>query len=255
MEKISYIYGLEDPITKEVRYVGKSINPDRRLKSHIHESRRKNTHKECWINGLIKKGLTPGLLILEKCIGDEWIETEKKYIKKYENLTNLTEGGTGVPGFSFSSITKENMASSRKGIYNPFFGKKHSKESIKLMSEKNKEFIKNNGSPTLGYKHKEEARAKLSEAGKRRALEGNLPNLPIMVGKDNPVAKKRILISPDGIEYVTYNLRKFCKENNISPQIILRNINKGEIKPPIDKKTLDRQRKNSKNTIGWTAIE
>ena len=82
MEKISYIYGLEDPITKEIRYIGKSINPDRRFKSHIYESRKKKTHKQCWINKLLENGSTPNLLILEKCVGEEWIEMEKSYIKK-----------------------------------------------------------------------------------------------------------------------------------------------------------------------------
>jgi hypothetical protein len=113
------------------------------------------------------------------------------------------------------------------------------------MSELRKKYIKSN----------KEARIKLSDSGKKRAAEGNLPKLPIMIGKDNPASKERILISPQVNKYIFYNHRNFCKENEISPQIILRNINKGEIKSPTDKKILDRQRKNSKNTIGWIAIE
>lgn len=40
-----YIYTLEDPITSEIRYVGKANNMESRFKNHLNSSRDKNTHK------------------------------------------------------------------------------------------------------------------------------------------------------------------------------------------------------------------
>jgi hypothetical protein len=60
-----YIYHLIDPITKKVRYVGKSTNPKSRLRSHIKEStERQNTQKKKWIYELINQGLEPIIVIV-----------------------------------------------------------------------------------------------------------------------------------------------------------------------------------------------
>ena len=56
----SAIYCLYDPSTMEARYVGKSVNPEGRLKTHIWDAKRMNcypVHK--WINKLLAKGITP----------------------------------------------------------------------------------------------------------------------------------------------------------------------------------------------------
>ena len=42
---MTFIYTLSDPITNEIRYVGKTKNPSDRLKGHIKESYKKNTYK------------------------------------------------------------------------------------------------------------------------------------------------------------------------------------------------------------------
>lgn len=44
MEKV-YIYTLEDPITSEIRYVGKANNMKDRYSNHLNSSRDKGTHK------------------------------------------------------------------------------------------------------------------------------------------------------------------------------------------------------------------
>ena len=67
MENKVYIYSLSDPITDEVRYIGKTIRPKQRYKEHIRNSKDKKTYSNCWINSLIKDGLKPILSILEEC--------------------------------------------------------------------------------------------------------------------------------------------------------------------------------------------
>jgi hypothetical protein len=56
-------------------------------------------------------------------------------------------------------------------------------------------------------------------------------------------------------EFIVYNLGKFCLNHSLSKEILRRNINKGKILQPTNKKDQDRQRLKSKNTIGWEIKE
>jgi hypothetical protein len=154
-----------------------------------------------------------------------------------------------------SGETRKKMSESRKGSDNSFFGKTHSKESKKAMSDSTKKYLEINDHNFLGKKHNDNSRKIISIKAKARADRGELPKLPIMFGKDNPASKERVFISPSGERFTVYNLRKFCKENDLSHEIIFRNINNGPIQKPTDKKSLDRQRKKSLNTIGWEVIQ
>lgn len=94
--KQTFIYGLKDPVTKNIRYVGKSNNPNKRIYEHHQIKRLKtNTHKNNWIKSLIKQNLKAELVILETCYEENWSEREKFWIRNIENLTNTLEGGKG----------------------------------------------------------------------------------------------------------------------------------------------------------------
>lgn len=94
----TFIYALIDPVSSEVRYVGKADNPEKRYKAHLH-SNYNNTKKECWIKSLKNNILKPSLVILEEIAEENWQECEKKWISHYKNLgvklVNGTEGGDG----------------------------------------------------------------------------------------------------------------------------------------------------------------
>lgn len=109
--KTTFIYKLIDPETNEVRYVGKSNNPKRRLAAHYNKARYRPTHKFNWIKALKDKGLKPILEVIEEVSIDLWKGREKFWIKFYKqeghNLTNYTQGGDGL---SFG-----NQTSFRKG--------------------------------------------------------------------------------------------------------------------------------------------
>ena len=51
--KKTFIYGLFSDSDKVIRYVGKSDNPEYRLKRHIYQRNDSKTHKNNWINKLI----------------------------------------------------------------------------------------------------------------------------------------------------------------------------------------------------------
>lgn len=95
MEKI---YGLRDPITDEIRYIGytkKSLAL--RLKGHINQSLRENkTHKQKWIRSLMGINILPTIELIHEITDNNWQYWEIFYIAKYPNLTNGTKGGDGL---------------------------------------------------------------------------------------------------------------------------------------------------------------
>lgn len=96
----SYIYGLCCPDSKQVYYIGKSIDPKDRYKSHFYPCNLKySTLKNNWIKSLLKKGKKPELIIIKKCTNKNVDYYEIFYIKKYRKinpqLKNGTDGGDG----------------------------------------------------------------------------------------------------------------------------------------------------------------
>src|SRR5260370_23019327 len=100
MRYFARIYVLIDPITEEVRYVGKTENSLAcRLRSHLKASVKGGTHVYWWISGLIKKGMSPKIRLVERVLLKDWADAEIYWIKFFKTagakLTNLTDGGCG----------------------------------------------------------------------------------------------------------------------------------------------------------------
>lgn len=96
-----YIYLLVDPFSKDVRYVGKTNNLERRYYQHTSDYELRNkTHKSNWIRSLMDAGDMPEMHVYAECDEDSWSEAEKETIRLYKslgaNLTNLDEGGIGA---------------------------------------------------------------------------------------------------------------------------------------------------------------
>lgn len=98
-----YIYGLVCPTAGVVRYIGKSIDPEKRLRAHIMAAARGdyNHHTARWLRKLHQAGLSPTLTILgEVAAGESWQDLERKHIAdalaKGVRLTNSTAGGEGL---------------------------------------------------------------------------------------------------------------------------------------------------------------
>jgi len=62
-----------------------------------------------------------------------------------------------------------------------------------------------------------------------------MKNRPSRCGENNPMAKTYKITKANGIETKTKNLKKFCKDNNISYYVILDFLNKGPIPLPLKK--------------------
>lgn len=97
----TYIYILQDPITLNVRYVGKSNNPKRRFDSHLWTKPKNTTHCYYWIKNLLNNNLKPIMTIIDETEND-WEFLEKYWIEQFKQwgfkLTNLTDGGEGAYG-------------------------------------------------------------------------------------------------------------------------------------------------------------
>lgn len=124
----AYIYTLSDPITKQIRYVGKSVNPNRRYHAHLSLSRMADSHRSRWIYGLLQNGLYPIITIVDTVEDyEDWREIERSWVRfgrmMLWPLTNETEGGDGVvPTPEIRSkmrLAKLSRPSPLKGIERP----------------------------------------------------------------------------------------------------------------------------------------
>ena len=114
-----FIYGLADPRSGCIRYVGKTSRTlKERYRRHISTSKRKGTYKENWIQSILRHGEKPGIVLLEECAEDNWQEREVAWIASFpkEQLTNSTIGGELGAVFTpeiRAKLRGENNASSK----------------------------------------------------------------------------------------------------------------------------------------------
>ena len=123
-----FIYGLFDPRTGHLRYVGKAVNMKERLATHIREARTGSVlHSRRWIHGLLLANLRPEIDVLEECDNNTAANDAERYWISYlrfvgADLTNRTPGGDGqTKGYR---PTPEAVRKSAKGL----LGKKRTPE-------------------------------------------------------------------------------------------------------------------------------
>ena len=140
----TYIYCLIH--NNDVKYIGKSDNPNQRFKEHLRKSKYKKTYKDNWLNQLIKSSQIPELLLLDIVPSDNFGFWEDFYIDLFKSfgfkLTNLAPGGGGG---NFGDIINKKISEKLKGriindewrnnIRNGSIGRKHSKETIENFSK------------------------------------------------------------------------------------------------------------------------
>jgi hypothetical protein len=151
----TFIYVLCDPVTQQIRYVGKADYPQERFKRHLlPQDLNANTHKARWIRLLLANGLNPEMFILAQVSKADWQEQERFWIKQLRSigapLTNSTNGGDGVLGLKRSRESIESGASKLRGRTRP------------------KEVVAKISSILRGRRMPQEQREKLSEIHKTR---------------------------------------------------------------------------------------
>lgn len=118
------IYGLRDPRTKEIRYIGKTNNPKKRLSGHLRDARHGgNFHVHRWIRTLIDRDMLPEVVILESEISSSsidareiwWISEGKRQGWKLTNITEGGDGGAPFTGKTHSIDTRTRMSVAHRG--------------------------------------------------------------------------------------------------------------------------------------------
>jgi len=114
----TYIYTLEHPITNEIRYIGKTNSPERRLHHHWTVGHKSNNKTGNWLKSLKKLKLKPIMTIIDETT-DDWQQLEMYWISQFKTwgfkLTNHTNGGEGAYGggqwnnVSVTAFTKEGV--------------------------------------------------------------------------------------------------------------------------------------------------
>lgn len=116
------IYGLFDPRDDQLRYIGKSTNPRKRMEAHYGQARAGSVlHSRRWLAGLLARGLRAEVVVLEcATTTEEANDAERFWIAAMRlaccDLTNLTPGGDGQPkGCRRSADAVERGAAKHRG--------------------------------------------------------------------------------------------------------------------------------------------
>lgn len=118
-DNIIYIYVLfEEHDEKNIRYVGKTTDVQRRYNEHLYDTG--NSYKAHWVQSLRAIGKKIEFRVVETLTNpaeDEWQFCEQFWINFYKlegcQLTNLDGGGIG--GTPRSDVTKERIAAAQRG--------------------------------------------------------------------------------------------------------------------------------------------
>lgn len=153
------VYALTDD-SGTVRYIGKTANAKSRLTAHVTVAKRTNatTHSSNWIRSLLRRGIRPQMIIVEKCDSESHcFSREIAWIKHFRDqgndLCNRSSGGDGPRGCTATMETRLLMSMARKGKKRPPFTEEH-KRAISL------------GRKGISCPHSELSRWRISRANK-----------------------------------------------------------------------------------------
>ena len=167
-----YIYVLKHPVTLEVRYVGLTRFPVKRLNNEINYPHTK--HLRNWVNSLKIQGLNPSMEVIEESEeGAVCDAAERKWIAEMKSrgcrLINFTNGGER--GYKCSDEYRRAVSEGQRGkVLGPMSAEHKAKISA---ANKGRQFNPNSGTnfsvlnrSRIGIPLRDETKKKLSEIGK-----------------------------------------------------------------------------------------
>lgn len=225
-------------------YVGQTVNFINRFRGHKTPS----SNKYPIDIAITKYGIENFLVyILIENVEDieELNALEKHYISKFGTVNrdvgyNIREGGNNSPmaesskkklsesriGIKLSSEHKQKISESMTKEKNPFYGKKHSEETKRKMSNSLKQKYSAEKHPRKGMKTSDETKKKLSESRKGK-----------YTGKNNPSARAVKCIETNEVFHTIKEATDWCGASRAS---IIQSIKKGCVggKHPLTKEKL-----------------
>lgn len=121
MLSLTYIYAHLEPDSDEIRYIGKSDDPEARLLRHVADAKKEDFYNARWLNSLASRGTGPRLEIIAEVPLDEWEFWERHYIRYFRDLgfklTNSTPGGEGfASGHVVTEETRKKISAAHVGM-------------------------------------------------------------------------------------------------------------------------------------------
>lgn len=191
------IYLLRDPRNGDVRYVGKTAQSlAERLMKHLSD-KRKNPHKQAWLNQLRSEGLVPIIEPIVSADEKSWAALERWWIRLYNSiapgLVNVTDGGD--TGYVYTEESRRRIS---EGLRGKGHGERWRSDHSRRMT---------------GRKiHTEERKREMS----RR-----------MTGNTHAKRHDYIVTTPEGVEIAVDNLSQFCIEHGLD-QVRMRTLASGD---------------------------
>lgn len=173
-----YIYYLTSEVDNyNPRYVGYTTNLEKRLKEHLKGRNYEKSYKSNWIKSLFSKGIKPIIKEIEVVDNlDDALLRESFYIEEYNKeftLTNSTSGGEVSK--TFIDDVRNKISNSLKEYYkhndNWCKGKRYklSEESrLSMLEKQGDKSGKNNN--FYGKKHSDESKKKISESNRKHRI-------------------------------------------------------------------------------------
>ena len=183
-----FIYGLHCPLAGEIRYIGKSVNPQKRLRAHISCAVRHaaDHHTSRWIRRLAASDLAPSLVILHKVGPNEkWQDVERRLIadaiQRGLPLTNSTLGGEGLDFVNDGDRQRylANLSASMKRYCNTEAGKRQMAK-LSAIAASDPDVIRRRTEAIREAYRRPEVIARCSEAAKET---GSIPSVKLARSK------------------------------------------------------------------------
>lgn len=228
----SGIYKIANKVTDNF-YVGSAVNLSKRISNHKSDLQR-GTHKNPILQNVFNKyGIDKLSFEVIEIVKDKnkLIEREQHYIDTLIPKYNIRKIANSNLGLKWSKETKLKMSKSQKG--NKYcLGHKATEETKLKMAKASK-----GNKYALGYKHTEKTKLKMSESHIGKSLSEQHKLKLSEAHKDKKLSEQHKLKiseffskpfkikSPQGTVIEEINLRKFCRDNNLSRRSIWRVIN------------------------------
>lgn len=153
------VYGLFDPRSMELRYIGKVeyTSIPKRVAQHVFAAKQgKSWPSSEWVRALLATGVRPKAIVLSSGVGEGAGLEEIRLIAMYREigaqLTNITDGGEGCTGWKATAVQKERNSARQRG---------------RTLSVEHREAISRGG---MGKKASEQHKANISKALKGRVF-------------------------------------------------------------------------------------
>ncbi len=173
--KHGIIYGLHDPTTGELRYIGQTVNAvTQRLAVHLSPSSlRRHSYLARWLLGLVKRDLSPTWSVLAEAQDQAELDRlEVEHIAKARadgvRLVNLSDGG-GRAGYVTPQETRDKIAATQRGVPKPKHTEEWKARMSEVMSGRNTntpEHLARLAEMKRGVPRSDETRARISESRK-----------------------------------------------------------------------------------------